>query len=180
MADAHISGPAVLIRVISRRLIAPILFLSLKCQAAAWRLFAVLPYSSASWSRPAWRRWRAWSAAVLASSASPVVFKAAPWGRSRRRHGAQAVAPAGAPAPAGPTPVGWRERSKNSGRLSTGKFQGRAGFDKGTLAMAQIGLLRPGQKPARSLDQRTGHRPLSNPPLRLPRASPPSAVTVDT
>ena len=37
------------------------------------------------------------------------------------------------------------------------------GFDKGTLTMAQIGLMRAGQKPARFARQRTGHRPLSNP-----------------
>src|SRR2546423_690067 len=41
--------------------------------------------------------------------------------------------------------------------------KGRGGFDKGTLAMAQIGLTGAGQKPARSPSQRTGHRPLSNP-----------------
>jgi len=35
-------------------------------------------------------------------------FKAAPRGRSRRRLGALACAPAGAPATAAPTPVGWR------------------------------------------------------------------------
>ncbi len=29
------------------------------------------------------------------------------------------------------------------------KLQGRGGFDKGTLAMARIGLTRAGQKPAR-------------------------------
>jgi hypothetical protein len=37
-------------------------------------------------------------------------FKAAPRGRTRRRHGAHASAPAGAPAPAAPTPGGWREK----------------------------------------------------------------------
>ena len=51
--------------------------------------------------------------------------------------------------------------------------KGRGGFDKGTLAMAQIGLTGAGQKPARSPSQRTGHRPLSNPPLRLLEVNPP-------
>ena len=55
---------------------------------------------------------------------------------------------------------------------------GRGGFDKGTLAMAQIGLMRAGRKPARTPDQRTGHRPLSNPPLRLPRTNPSSPVSL--
>ena len=39
-------------------------------------------------------------------------------------------------------------------------------FAKGTLAAALIGLMRAGQKPARSAAKRTGRRPLSNPPLR--------------
>ena len=43
-------------------------------------------------------------------------FKAAPRGCSRRRLGALAVAPAAAPATAGPTPGGWREKQKLSGR----------------------------------------------------------------
>ena len=50
---------------------------------------------------------------------------------------------------------------------------GRGRFDKGSLAMAQIGLMWAGQKPARLLDQHTGHRPLSNLPLRLLRANRP-------
>ena len=37
-------------------------------------------------------------------------FKAAPRGRSRRHLGALAVTHAAAPATAGPTPVGWREK----------------------------------------------------------------------
>ena len=37
--------------------------------------------------------------------------------------------------------------------------------------MAQIGLTGAGQKPARSPGQRTGHRPLSNPPLCPARSS---------
>jgi hypothetical protein len=59
---------------------------------------------------------------------------------------------------------------------STEKFHGRSGFDKGTLAMAQIGLTRAGQKAARSRSQRTGHRPLSNPPLCLRGANAPLAA----
>jgi|HubBroStandDraft_5_1064220.scaffolds.fasta_scaffold93820_2 hypothetical protein len=91
---------------------------------------------------------------------------------SRRPPAARAAASAPRPslcwrfAPAGPTPVGWREKQKGSRAATVREFQGRDGFDKGTLAMAQIGLMREGQKPARSPDQRTGHRPLSNPPLR--------------
>ena len=46
------------------------------------------------------------------------------------------------------------------------EFQVRVGFDRGTLAMAHIGLTRAGGKPARFADKRTGHRPLSNPALR--------------
>jgi hypothetical protein len=103
-------------------------------------------------------------------------FKAAPQGRSRRRHGGQASAPADAPAPA----------RLNAGRLARKVFsrsgpqlkpqeghRGRGGFDKGTLAAALIGLLRAGQKPARSANKRTGRRPLSNPPLRLRGAATP-------
>jgi hypothetical protein len=45
-----------------------------------------------------------WTAGAVAA-----VFKAALRGRSRRRRGALAVAPAGGSAPAGPAPVGWRE-----------------------------------------------------------------------
>jgi hypothetical protein len=44
-------------------------------------------------------------------------FKAAPRGRSRRRLGALAYAPADAPAPAGPAPVGWRGKEELPGRL---------------------------------------------------------------
>jgi hypothetical protein len=96
-------------------------------------------------------------------------FKAAPRGRSRRRHGRHSRAPANAPA---------RPRL-NAGRLArrlppfgaaagtARRSPGRGGFDKGTLAAALIGHLRAGQKPARSANQRTGRRPLSNPPLRL-------------
>ena len=43
---------------------------------AAWRPVAARLYSSASSSCPAWRRLRAWSAAVLASRASPLVCPA--------------------------------------------------------------------------------------------------------
>ena len=99
-------------------------------------------------------------------------FKAAPRGRTRRRHGAHASASAGARTPAAPTPVGWRERRSTFEAATVQKFQGRGGFDKGTLAMAQIGLMRAGQKPVRSPYKRTGHRPLSNPPLCFARTLP--------
>ena len=58
------------------------------------------------------------------------------------------------------TPVGWRERrSTDAGRGLTPGVQGHGGFDKGTLAAAHIGLMRAGQKPARSPSQRKGYRP---------------------
>jgi hypothetical protein len=94
-------------------------------------------------------------------------FQAAPRGRSRRRHGRHRRAPADAQ-------PGWPQRrsagAKALVRLGRrleplGGHRGRGGFDKGTLAAALIGLLRAGQKPARSANQRTGRRPLSNPPL---------------
>jgi len=44
-----------------------------------------------------------------------VRFQGGPPGRSRRRLGAHAFAPAGAPATAAPTPVGWREKRKTPG-----------------------------------------------------------------
>ncbi len=52
-------------------------------------------------------------------------FQGGPPGRSRRRHGALAFAPADAPATAAPTPVGWRESEDASGPQSTEKFQDR-------------------------------------------------------
>ena len=51
-----------------------------------------------------------------------VRLQGGPAGRSRRRHGAHAGAPANAPTPAAPTPVGWRERRKTLGRLTYCKF----------------------------------------------------------
>ena len=77
-------------------------------------------------------------------------------------------------------PVGWRDKQVHRGRNHSERSRGRGGFDKGTLAMAQIGLTGAGQKPARSPGQRTGHRPLSNPPLCLARSSPPSPVPAYT
>jgi hypothetical protein len=50
-----------------------------------------------------------WTLAVCRLS---VRFQGGPPSRPRRRHGALAFAPAGAPATAGPTPVGWRENMK--------------------------------------------------------------------
>jgi hypothetical protein len=75
-------------------------------------------------------------------------------------------ATASAPATVGPAPVGGRDERKNLGDRNPAEgSQSCDGFDKGILALAQIWLIRSGRKPARSLDQRTGHRPLSNPPL---------------
>ena len=54
-----------------------------------------------------------------------VRFQGGPPGRSRRRLGVLAYAPAKAPAPAGPAPVGWRER-RNSGRSTRSKFHSSA------------------------------------------------------
>jgi hypothetical protein len=51
-----------------------------------------------------------------------VRFQGGPPGRSRRRLGALAFAPAGAPATAAPTPVGWREKHEKPGRLTYSKF----------------------------------------------------------
>jgi hypothetical protein len=70
-----------------------------------------------------------------------------------------------------------RSGRANAGRLARkAKYLGAAinrvsfwdvsGFDKGTLAMAHIGLTGAGEKPARFADKRTGHRPLSNPVTR--------------
>ena len=42
--------------------------------------------------------------------------------------------------------------------INWGMFQGRGGIDKGTLAMAHIGLTGAGEKPARSANKRTDHR----------------------
>ena len=103
-------------------------------------------------------------------------FKAAPRGRSRRRHGAQAVALAGAPLRPGQRRSAGATSGRSWSRLQLGKLQGHGRFDKGTLAAALIGLMRAGQKPARSADKRTGRRPLSNPPLRPPGADETSPV----
>src|SRR5215469_10422491 len=94
------------------------------------------------------------------------VFKAAR--RAARAAATAACASAGAPAAAGRTPVGWREDLDDRRAAGhTEQLPSRGGFDKGTLAAAQIGLKRACQRPARSPGKRTGSRPLSNPPLRL-------------
>ena len=101
-----------------------------------------------------------------------VRFKAAPRGRSRRRLGAW-------PSLTLPLPL----RRASAGRLARkAKYLGAAinrvsswaasGFDKGTLAMAHIGLMGAGEKPARFADKRTGHRPLSTPATPSARSSP--------
>lgn len=93
-------------------------------------------------------------------------FKAAP-GAARAADSADA---AGLPLPLPPgwplALVGWREKLSHGAAETRGSRQGRGRFDKGTLAAALIGLLRAGGKPARSAGERTGRRPLSNPPLR--------------
>jgi hypothetical protein len=71
----------------------------------------------------------------------------------------------------------WREQQRTHGPQRPEESQNRSGFDKRTLAIALIGLMRAGQKPARSPRQLTGHRPLSNPPLRPPEAQPSSPRT---
>jgi len=48
-------------------------------------------------------------------------FQGGPPGRTRRRLGVQAYAHAAASAPAGPAPVGWRER-QNTGRSTRSKL----------------------------------------------------------
>ncbi len=96
------------------------------------------------------------------------VFKAARWAARAAASAAFASAPAGAPATAGQTPVGWREDlGDRRAAVRTEQFPSRGGFDKGTLAAAQIGLKRACQGATRSPGKRTGCRPLSNPPLCL-------------
>jgi hypothetical protein len=53
-------------------------------------------------------------------------FKAAWRGRSRRRLGGLAVAPAAAPAPAGQTPVGWREEISQGAAYTRGSHEAAA------------------------------------------------------
>ena len=72
-----------------------------------------------------------------------LMFKAARRAARAARLGALAFVHAAAPATARPTPVGWRE-GRILERQSTRKSRGRGRFDKGTLAMAQIGLTRAG------------------------------------
>jgi hypothetical protein len=72
-------------------------------------------------------------AARAANSArSPLLPLALPQRRRRRRS------------------AGAKEKSIDAGRGSTPGDQGHVGFDKGTLAAAPIGLMRAGQKAARS------------------------------
>ena len=74
------------------------------------------------------------------------VFKAARRAARAAATAAFASAPARAPAAAGQTPVGCRDKPSPCGPRPAEKFQGRCGFDKGTLAAAQIGLTRAGPK----------------------------------
>ena len=71
-------------------------------------------------------------------------FQGGPPGRSRRRHGAHAVAPAGAPTTAAPTPVGWRD-IQNIGPLD---IQHVSSVRAGVPAPA-TGLSGAGQNPSR-------------------------------
>ena len=75
------------------------------------------------------------------------VFKAAPRGRSRRRHGAQAVTPAATPATAGPTPVGWRERRETFGPPLTGSSYRE--LSRGGVHAPAAELSKAGQNPSR-------------------------------
>jgi hypothetical protein len=92
-------------------------------------------------------------------------------GRSRRRLGALAFAHAAVPATAGPTQVSWREKRKTWGRYQPSSSWVASGFDKGTLAMGHIGSTGTGEKPTRFANQRTAHRPLSNPAAPSARQS---------
>ena len=64
-------------------------------------------------------------------------FKAAPTGRSHRRHGRHSRAPADALARLASTPVGWRER-KTPGRLGDPEFQMCGGVASGS-AIVRVG-----------------------------------------
>jgi hypothetical protein len=72
-------------------------------------------------------------------------FKAAPWGRSRRRLGGRRRSRWRSRSGRPLAPVGWRE---DHGAFRWGrkprKSRSRGGFDKGTLAAALIGLMRAG------------------------------------
>ena len=67
-------------------------------------------------------------------------FKAAPRGRSRRRHGRHSRAPAPLPRSWPLTPVSWRE--DKDGAAVPGKSRSRSGFDTGTPRGGSIGLMR--------------------------------------
>jgi hypothetical protein len=95
------------------------------------------------------------------------VFKAAPPGRTRRRHGGHARRFAGAPRRTSPTPVAWRERLK-FGRAAVRVKSTRATADltrdpRGGSYRAEAGM--PRGNPI--ADKRMSRRPLSNPPLCL-------------
>jgi hypothetical protein len=58
-------------------------------------------------------------------------------------------------------PVGWREKRECLGAaVNRESPRATSGFDKGTLAMAHIGLTGAGEKLARFANERTCHRPL--------------------
>src|SRR5437870_5037397 len=68
---------------------------------------------------------RAWPLPAPSDAAITISrFQGGPPGRTRRRLGALAFAPAAAPATAGPAPVGWRYKRKTLGPRSTGKVPG--------------------------------------------------------
>ena len=106
------------------------------------------------------------------------VFKAA-------RRAARAAAMARSPSL--PLALPLRRRQRRSAGAKSGNASGRAqprssraaaGFDKGTLAMAQIGLTGAGQKPARPPDSVRAIAPYQIPPLCPVEALPSLTVTV--
>jgi len=73
--------------------------------------------------------------------------------------------------PAGPAPVGWRESKTPGAAINQEVFRAASGFDKGSLAMAHIGLTGARSQP----DSPTSVRaiaPCQIPPLRPPTALP--------
>jgi len=94
------------------------------------------------------------------------LVKAARPGRSRRRHGGLAYAPAAAPAPAGP--YAGRAGAKRSSRAAArrGKFAAVAADLTRVPRGGSIGLNAGRPEASPIANKRTSRRPLSNPPLR--------------
>jgi hypothetical protein len=79
-------------------------------------------------------------------------------GRSRRRHGAHAYAPAGAPASAAPTPGGWREKHEAVGPLSTDRsFQE---FSGGGCPCSRCGIVQGRSEPVKAVCGRRATAPV--------------------